>query len=60
MDQKQEMEYWVSVLTADQQGLKFYIRREIFLEASKDLKEIWQKKTRSATPTVAAIKNIFL
>jgi hypothetical protein len=56
---KQEIEYWVSALTADQQRLKSEVssRREIFLDASK---EIRLKKTKSDTPTVATIENIFL
>jgi hypothetical protein len=61
-ERKQEIEYWVSALTADQQRLKSEVssRREIFLDASKALKEIQQKKTKSDTPTVATIENIFL
>jgi hypothetical protein len=61
-ERKQEIEYWVSALTANQQHLKSEVssRREIFMDASKSLKEIRQKKTRSDTPTVATIENIFL
>jgi hypothetical protein len=61
-ERKKEIEYWVSALTADQQRLKSEVssRREIFLDASKALKEIQQKKTKSDTPTVATIENIFL
>jgi hypothetical protein len=62
MEQKQEIEYWVSVLTAEQQRLKLDVstKRDIFLEASKALKETQQKKTKSDTPTIATIENIFL
>jgi len=45
-ERKQEIEYWVSALTEDQQRLKSEVssRREIILDASKALKEIRQKK----------------
>ena len=47
MERKQEIEYWVSVLTAEQQRLKLDVstKCEIFLEASKALKETQHKKT---------------
>ncbi len=35
-------------------------KREIFLEASKALKETQHKKNKSDTPTIATIENIFL
>ncbi len=62
MEKKQEIEYWKDVLTAEQQRLKLDVsmKREIFLEASKALKEIQQKKTKLDTPTVATIDNILL
>jgi len=62
MEQKEEMDYWVSTLTADLERLKKDVstRREIFSAASKALKAIQQKKDKSDTPTVATMENIFL
>ena len=62
MERKQEIEYWIDDLTAEQQRLKVDVstKREQFMEASKALKEIQQKKTKSDSPTVATIENIFI
>jgi hypothetical protein len=62
MERQQDIEYWVSVLTTEQQRLKLDIstKRKIFLEASKALKETCQEKNKSDTPTIATIENIFL
>lgn len=52
MERKQEIEYWVSVLNAEQQRLKLDVstKREIFSEASKALKETQQKKKQVRYP----------
>jgi len=62
MERKEEIEYWVTTLTAEQERLKLDVsrRREIFSVASKALKAIQQSKNKVDTPTVAAIENIFL
>jgi hypothetical protein len=46
MEQKEEIDYWVSPLTTDLERLKRDVstRREIFSMASKALKAIQQKK----------------
>ena len=62
MERKEEIEYWVSTLTAEQERLKLDIfrRHEMFSAASKALKAIQQNKNKADIPTVAAIENIFL
>jgi hypothetical protein len=61
MERKQEIEYWVSVLTAEQQRLKLDVstKREIFSEASKALKETHQKKKTSQIPLLLLQLKIF-
>jgi hypothetical protein len=48
MEWKEEIEYWVTTLTAEQERLKLDVsrRHEIFSVASLALKEIQQSKTR--------------
>jgi hypothetical protein len=62
MERKEEIEYWVSTLTVEQERLKLDIfrRHEMFSAASKALKAIQQNKNKADIPTVAAIENIFL
>jgi hypothetical protein len=62
MERKEEIDYWVSTLTADLERRKLDVstRREIFSRASKALKAVQQNKNKSDTPTVATIENIFL
>ena len=61
-EQKEEMEYWVALLTAEQNQLKndLSTKRDIFLAASKALKEVQKAKTKLDVPTIATMENIFL
>ncbi len=58
----EEMEYWVATLTAEQNQLKSDLstKRDIFLAASKALKEVQKAKTKLDVPTIATMENIFL
>ncbi len=57
-EQKEEMEY----LTVEQKQLKQDVSstRDVFVAASKALKEFQSKKTKVDIPTVATMENIFL
>jgi hypothetical protein len=56
------MDYWITTLTAEQNQLKHDVsaKRDIFLTASKALKEVQQAKTKLDVPTIATMENIFL
>jgi hypothetical protein len=61
-EQKEEMEYWIATLTVEQKQLKQDVSstRDVFVAASKALKEFQSKKTKVDIPTVATMENIFL
>jgi len=60
-EQKEEMEYWIATLTIEQNQLKQDVSstRNIFVAASKALKEFQSKKTKVDIPTVATMEKIF-
>jgi hypothetical protein len=61
MSKRKRWEYWIATLTIEQNQLKQDVSstRNIFVAASKALKEFQSKKTKVDIPTVATMEKYF-